>query len=153
MAIAAAGTVTWQIGILAQKPLEFTERVGVVLATALGAAVFNMGANLLLVPRFGYIAAAWTTVAAFALYALLTSWAGREILQWRIRWKQVGISVAIVVAGLLAAGVARNVIAQSGREHAALVACLAVALVTSAIVVQRTVHASVHDGNSQASVE
>jgi O-antigen/teichoic acid export membrane protein len=153
MAIAAAGTVTWQIGILAQKPLEFTERVGVVLATALGAAVFNMGANLILVPRFGYIAAAWTTVASFALYALLTSWAGREILQWRIRWKQVGISVSIVVAGLLSAGAARGFIAQSGREYAAFAACLAVALVTSALVIHRTTHASLHDVGSQASVE
>jgi hypothetical protein len=57
------------------------------------------------------------------------------------------------VAGLLSAGAARGFIAQSGREYAAFAACLAVALVTSALVIHRTTHASLHDVGSQASVE
>ena len=38
--------------------------------------------NLLLVPRFGYPAAAWTTLAAFALYPLLVAVRARAVVRW-----------------------------------------------------------------------
>jgi O-antigen/teichoic acid export membrane protein len=50
------------------------------------AGVFNMIANLILLPRFGYMAAAWTTCAAYGLLLALSVISCRRI----VRLKMIG---------------------------------------------------------------
>jgi O-antigen/teichoic acid export membrane protein len=42
------------------------------------AAVFNIGANLLLIPRFGFVGAAWVTVASEVVLLVPFAWAARQ---------------------------------------------------------------------------
>jgi O-antigen/teichoic acid export membrane protein len=43
------------------------------------AAIANVALNLLLIPRYGILGAAWATLAAFTLAALVSSWLGRRV--------------------------------------------------------------------------
>jgi O-antigen/teichoic acid export membrane protein len=79
-----AGGVLWQLANYTHKPLEFLGRTRFLFALAAGAALLNILLNILLVPRFGYLAAAWTTLACFALYTVTTAVRGRAALHWRL---------------------------------------------------------------------
>jgi len=47
--------------------------------TGIVAAITNVALNLLLIPRYGILGAAWATLAAFALAALVSGWLGRRV--------------------------------------------------------------------------
>ena len=63
----------------------------------------NVGANLIFVPRYGTIAAAWVTTATYVLLALLHGWLAQRLhrIQWEyLRW--IGIAGAFGVVWTLA---------------------------------------------------
>lgn len=72
------------------------------IATAI-AAVFNVVANILLLPRFGYQAAAWTTVASYMLMALIHIWVVRFVLK-RPNLFRSGVLVLIGIGITFVAG-------------------------------------------------
>lgn len=47
--------------------------------TAILAAIANVALNLLLIPRYGILGAAWATLAAFTLASLVSGWLGRRV--------------------------------------------------------------------------
>ncbi len=65
------------------------------------AAAFNLGANLLLIPRFGYIAAAWTTLGSFILMAALMHLYTQSQYRIPYEWGRV-LRAALVIGALLA---------------------------------------------------
>jgi O-antigen/teichoic acid export membrane protein len=67
----AVGGLLWQVCLLAHKPLEILCRTRRMLAGILVALTINMAGNWLLVPRYGYRASAYLTVASSAAYLLL----------------------------------------------------------------------------------
>jgi O-antigen/teichoic acid export membrane protein len=109
--VALAGGVLWQLGMYSHKPLEFRGRTGLMFAIGIVAAAVNIGLNLLLVPRFGYMAAAYTTVVSFGLYLGITTWVGRRTLQWRLFDPRVAAVAVVCILGGQAAGFARESLA------------------------------------------
>src|SRR5947209_6809181 len=67
----AAGGFLWQVCLLSHKPLEILCQTKRMLAGILVALAINVGGNWLLVPRYGYRASAYLTVASSAVYLLL----------------------------------------------------------------------------------
>ncbi len=67
----AVGGFLWQVCLLAHKPLEILCRTRRMLAGILAALVINVAGNWLLVPRYGYRASAYLTVASSAAYLLM----------------------------------------------------------------------------------
>jgi O-antigen/teichoic acid export membrane protein len=82
LAIAFGGTLLWQVGLYLQKPFEFMGRTTLLMGLSVGAALMNIVLNILFVPRFGYLAAAWTTLACCGGYAMLAGVLGRRYLHW-----------------------------------------------------------------------
>ena len=79
-------------------PAIIAKRTGYIMgATLLGAAV-NIGANLLLIPRYGMLGAAWATFAAYACMAGFMHLAGRKFYPVPYEWGRV---LAVVGAGAL----------------------------------------------------
>jgi O-antigen/teichoic acid export membrane protein len=80
----AAAACVWHIALVAHKPLEAELRTTALLAlmaTSLGIGVVG---NVLCVPRFGLPGAAWSSLAAAAVYAL-----GSVALSTALRpWKE-----------------------------------------------------------------
>jgi O-antigen/teichoic acid export membrane protein len=67
----AVGGLLWQVCLLAHKPLEILCRTTRMLTGILVALAINVAGNWLLVPRYGYRASAYLTVASSAAYLLL----------------------------------------------------------------------------------
>ncbi|MGH9678337.1 MAG: lipopolysaccharide biosynthesis protein [Candidatus Acidiferrales bacterium] len=66
----AVGGFLWQVCLLSHKPLEILCQTKRMLAGILVALAVNVGGNWLLVPRYGYRASAYLTVASSAAYLL-----------------------------------------------------------------------------------
>ena len=81
MAAVALGAALGQAAMLLHKPLEFAGQTRKMLLFALLAAAAKLLAMALLAPRFGYPAAPWTTIAAYAFYGALCLHAGKRILK------------------------------------------------------------------------
>lgn len=96
-----AGAAVWGFSMYGHKPLELLEKTRVMLALAAICAAANLGLNLLLVPRWGYYAAAVTTFASYLLYPALVSMTLRKSYPWRIP-KRAFLTVAAATAVLAA---------------------------------------------------
>jgi O-antigen/teichoic acid export membrane protein len=78
----AIGGFLWQLALLAHKPLEILCQTKRMLVGGLVALAINVGGNYLLVPRFGFRAAAYLSVASSLAYLLmLFALTPRESLQ------------------------------------------------------------------------
>lgn len=67
----AIGGFLWQLALLAHKPLEILCQTKRMLGGALAALAVNVVGNLFLVPRFGYRAAAYLSVASPLVYLMM----------------------------------------------------------------------------------
>lgn len=100
--VLAAAFVAMCLGYLAGNlVLVFRLQRRFVVLAALGLA-FNVGLNLLLIPRYGYIAAAWTTLATELLVVGPTLAFGLRRLPRALPWLDYG-RVAVAATGLGAA--------------------------------------------------
>lgn len=129
--VVVAGIVAWQLGMYTHKPLEFMERTRLMFGLCAAATAVNAVLNLLLVPRFGYIAAAYTTLFSFIFYVGVTTWAGRRLLRWRLPWKGLAGSFAVSAVGFIVAALLRGVVQSTLGYVAGLLASGVVALATS----------------------
>lgn len=88
-------------------PVIIAKRTGYMMAaTFLGAAV-NVGANFLLIPRYGMLGAAWATFAAYACMAWFMHLAGRNFYPVPYEWGRVLAAVgagALLTCGMLFGG-------------------------------------------------
>ncbi|MDZ4771924.1 MAG: oligosaccharide flippase family protein [Planctomycetota bacterium] len=79
LAVIAAGYLFWGLYQIVSTVFYRRERTWAVGVIACGAALFNILLNALLVPRFGYMGAAYSTLATFATLAIVT-WLAAERL-------------------------------------------------------------------------
>lgn len=86
LAIVAASVLMNGLTQIAGNGLALHKKSKIMMRNALTAALFNVGANLLLVPRFGYMAAAYTTFASYLLFLTLTWMRSRPYMSWDIPW-------------------------------------------------------------------
>lgn len=137
--VVLAGMIAWQLGMFAHKPLEFVQRTGLMFALCVGAAVLNVLLNLVVVPRFGYMGAAWTSLVCYAAYTLVVTLVGRRILPWTVRWRRVRGTLSLIALGLVATWLVREWADRAVGELAGLLISSPVALATVAVVVVREV--------------
>ncbi len=97
------GSFAWGFAMYGHKSLELSERTGLMFRLAGVTAMVNIALNLMLIPRFGYAAAAFTTLACYLLYPVLVHRATPEGMPWRIPW---GTIARACVAGIIAGGLA-----------------------------------------------
>jgi O-antigen/teichoic acid export membrane protein len=106
LAMAAGGTVLQAATQIANNSLSLHKRTSIIMQNALATAVFKLAASVLLVPRWGYVAAAYSTLAAYALMLGLTWWRSRAymglVVPWaallRIACAGLGAGAAVVIA-------------------------------------------------------
>jgi O-antigen/teichoic acid export membrane protein len=83
--------------------LSYHKRTLVISLGSILQAAVNLGANILLIPRFGKIAAAWTTLIALAIYLLwLFIWSQKNFYL-KLDYRRIA-AITVVIA--VAAGVA-----------------------------------------------
>lgn len=99
MPVVFAGVVAWQVGLYTHKPLEFSKRTMLMFAVVAAVALVNLVANVLIVPRYGYVGAAYTTLASYGLYAIVTAGIGQRVVRWGLPRARLFRWLAIVLAG------------------------------------------------------
>ncbi len=89
MPIIIAGMVMWNLGMYAHKPFEFMEKTKELFLVAMVTALLNIVLNVIVVPVYGYVGAAYTTFISYAFYTVLVGVLGRRILNWKLGWKKM----------------------------------------------------------------
>lgn len=105
LAIVSAASVLGGFAQIAGTGLGLHKKSRVIMENTLAAAAFNIGANIVLVPRFGYMVAAYTTVAAYGVLLVMTWLRSRPYMRWKIPGLsilRVAAASAIMVAAVLA---------------------------------------------------
>lgn len=103
--LAAVATATMLNGLaqIAGTGVALHKRTTITMSNTMAAAAFNIVGNIVLIPRFGYMAAAYTTIASYFLLLLLTYTRSRPYMAWRIPWGDIARIVA--ASGLMAAAI------------------------------------------------
>jgi O-antigen/teichoic acid export membrane protein len=101
--VVALAHVSFAAYVVVTQGIWFGMRTRLVPLLTFGAAVVNISLNLLLIPRFGMLAAAWDTVAGFTALALFHGVLAHRV--YRISWEYARWA-KIAAAAALAYGVA-----------------------------------------------
>lgn len=84
--LVAASMILRGAGGIITQPINLVKRTGIVGIAWGIAAALNLGLNLFLIPRWGIIAAAITTLLSFAVASTLTSYVSFKYLKFDIDW-------------------------------------------------------------------
>jgi O-antigen/teichoic acid export membrane protein len=94
----ALGWLAWGIAFVLATEFVISRRTKVVGLATLVAAVANVLLNLVLIPRYGFAGAAWSTAATFSLLAIIYLVVERRSNPAPYRWARLGV-IAAVLAG------------------------------------------------------
>lgn len=94
--------------------LTCQKRTDVLMYGLLGSALLNISLNFLLIPRYGYMAAAFTTSISYACLLLLTVFFSRRFLVWSFPFKSLGkIACACTMMGVVVYPIGNNLTLSS----------------------------------------
>ncbi len=85
----AAGVVFQGVYLLTSIGLNITKRTEYYPVSTTVAAAVSIGANVLLIPRFGMIGAAWSNLAAYAVLAATAMWFSQRFYPIRYEWGRI----------------------------------------------------------------
>jgi len=85
----------------ATNTIVFEKKTYVIPLITFSAGMFNIAANLLLIPRFGVIAAAWTTLLSFAITFALALYFSNRCYPLQYEWGKLARMSALAVSALL----------------------------------------------------
>lgn len=108
MPIVVAGAVFWQLGMYSQKPMEFVMATGSLVKLCVVSAIINIASNIILIPKYGYVAAAYTTLVSYAIYFVSSYYVSNRILPWKIDIVKLIIEIIPVIVLFYLVIVARN---------------------------------------------
>jgi O-antigen/teichoic acid export membrane protein len=78
----AVGVLFLGLEQILQSGLMFYKKTRLIMAAALISCIFNLTANIVFIPTYGYMAAAVTTLLSYLIYALLIFFFARRYFAW-----------------------------------------------------------------------
>jgi O-antigen/teichoic acid export membrane protein len=97
----SVGIMLNSLAWLPSLALYVKKKTKVVLIPVIVASVFNVGLNLILIPKYGYPAAAWDTLIAYVVYMALMVVYSEKYMHWAFPWIDAAkITVATVATGV-----------------------------------------------------
>ncbi|MGB6895506.1 MAG: polysaccharide biosynthesis C-terminal domain-containing protein, partial [Dehalococcoidia bacterium] len=101
----ALASFTWGFSHLAIMGISIKKKARRMGINQMIATITNLGLNMVMVPRFGFIAAAINSVISFGVLAILHTYASRPYLTWRFPFKTLrNIVIASICMGILVWG-------------------------------------------------
>jgi O-antigen/teichoic acid export membrane protein len=102
MPVVLAGVFFFNIGTFAHKPFEIVGRTAPMVAFGAMSALVNLGLNLVLVPRTGYVGSAWATFLSYLLYTVAVGALGRRLQPWTLDLRRTATWTVFIVLALAA---------------------------------------------------
>jgi O-antigen/teichoic acid export membrane protein len=121
----ALGWLFWGLAFVLATEFVISRRTRVVGLGTLAAAVANVLLNLVLIPRYGFAGAAWSTAATFGLLAAIYFVIERRAVNTPYRWGRLSAIAAVLVVA--SAFLLRSGGSLDGRISLAAVASLVLA--------------------------
>jgi O-antigen/teichoic acid export membrane protein len=84
--IVIVGVALWNFSLYGQKGLELAKKTGILSLVVIICAVFNIFLNIILVPLYGYLGAAISTLLSYLLNAFLIFRTTKPFIEWEIPW-------------------------------------------------------------------
>lgn len=131
--IVIAGVVIWQLGTYTHKPFEFTSKTRVMMFLALLSVLINMAIDVVFVPRYGYIAAAYSTLVSYSFYTVTISILGQRLLRWKMNWPRIAKNTAITASCLFLIKYWKDLACQN-LEYGSML-CLSLALCAGMVLI------------------
>jgi O-antigen/teichoic acid export membrane protein len=100
----SAGAFLLGLQWIAQRGMLFAQRTKTVLVLYTIAGLTNIAANIILVPRYGFVAAGWTTLGSYVLLLVLIAIGSAPHLTWNIPYATAAratIAVAVMRGAIL----------------------------------------------------
>jgi O-antigen/teichoic acid export membrane protein len=108
-------------------PIFYFKKTHVLPAITVGTALFNVGLNTIMIPRYGIMGAAFTNLASFALLAVVTYLVGRRYFDPRFDlWRTSLLLLAAAGASLAVRYFELSIVLRAGLVAGYLVLCIAV---------------------------
>ncbi len=111
------GLVLWSMNTFFRPGLMIHKRVQKIAQATLCAGVLNIALNILLLPRFGLLGAAWATISSFSALLLFMAYESLRVLPFRIEW--LALSRYLMI-GLGASWIASRLPVESAMASALL---------------------------------
>ncbi|UPW01297.1 oligosaccharide flippase family protein [Halorussus gelatinilyticus] len=96
--LVAWGVLLWNLASLGSKTLEVKNRTLTLFAGVTAAVVLNLLLNLLFIPPYGYVGAAFATFTSFTFYLVFVLLISRRYIEWRFPRRT---TANVVVGGTL----------------------------------------------------
>lgn len=104
LGLVAAASMLGSFAQIAGAGLGMHKKTKLIMVNTVMAATLNTVLNIIFVPRYGYMAAAWATVASYGLLLFATWMQSRRYMRWIIPWAElarigaacIGMSLAII---------------------------------------------------------
>jgi O-antigen/teichoic acid export membrane protein len=94
------GVLLFGVQQLYQFGLLFRQKTGFITLATVSAGLANVLLNVLLIPKYGYMAAGVVTLFSYALLLLLIVWFSRQFFAWSFPWRSLfHVAVASVAMG------------------------------------------------------
>lgn len=101
----ALAMILWNLIWLPSTAFLLKKKTKIIIWPVMIAAVINIGLNLILVPIWGFVGAAWSTFICYVIDFVLVVVMSRNIMKWEFPWKgavRVFAATAVMAAGLFA---------------------------------------------------
>lgn len=77
------------------------KRTRMILIPIVTSALLNIGLNLVLIPKYGFVGAAWSTMIAYVVYLTIMTTLSERLMHWEFPWLEViKIVAAAAVMGI-----------------------------------------------------
>jgi O-antigen/teichoic acid export membrane protein len=115
---------------MVSSPIFLHRRTTGLPLLTISAGAVNVGLNVLLIPRFGIIGAAWSTIAGYLTMLVLSLWYAGRTYEVRIDWPRMAVLFAVAAAAMSVAHVVQPAgLVASGLVHLAIGGSFAVLVV------------------------
>jgi len=124
----AFGSFAWGLSHIAHMGLAIKKRPRRLGANQIIAALANLGLNVALVPRFGYVVAGVTTLAGYVILVALQAYGSRAHVSWRFPFKTLrNVLIAALCMGFAAWGIYALIDRGGGQNVVGLAMSVAIA--------------------------
>jgi O-antigen/teichoic acid export membrane protein len=131
--VVAMASVLYGIYTMLSTVVFYAKATGRLAMITVSAAIINVGANVILIPRLGILGAAWATFAAYAFFAIATWRFASTVYTVRLDLVRLAALGGAGIVALLLAGLTDASGAMTGVAVVRLALALAFAAVAAAI--------------------